>query len=60
MGESKEKLVEMREDLLDAIANVQMKLKSMDKPTTKLCTVCDSSCTACKGTCAACQSTKTV
>lgn len=60
MKESKEKLIEMREELLNAVANVQMKLKSIDKPGTKLCAVCESSCTACHGTCTACNGTKTI
>ncbi|MDD5698467.1 MAG: hypothetical protein PHH77_07600 [Victivallaceae bacterium] len=60
MTESKAKLIEMREELLNAVANVQMKLKSLDNPTAKLCTACDSGCTACNSTCSACQSTKTV
>ena len=58
MSESKDKLLEMREDLLNAIANVQMKLKSFEEPSVKLCTVCDTTCAACAGTCAACQGTK--
>lgn len=60
MGESKEKLLEMREDLLKLITNVQMKLNQMDGPSTRLCVACDGTCTACNGGCTACHSTKVI
>jgi len=48
MTEPTQKLIEIREDLLNAIANVQMKLISVNVPTTELCGVCDGSCRVCK------------